>query len=472
MQKIIHLFSSAGVLLLGSLVGQATAILLVPLIASLYGPEEIGRAAATLASLGIIGLLITLQYEQAIIVAQDDELGAIVLTCLGAVCGITGVLVVIYLLQDSVAIVQQVGQVIGLNRYLVVLCFAYGLNQTLIHYLLRVRRLGPVGLARTIYYGGSAVGQVAAAYLVAQTYTSILMAQTIALICSVVMLLGASIHQKLWPSIRHTSAAMLKRTPVRYINYFRYQVGAQGINSLSAQLPVYLLRHYFGDAASGLYHIAYKVLAAPVTLLSQALGQVLFRDVAQEFREHGKVESSQFGQLLRFEIIAISFGVSMLYLWLDDIVRLVFDPEWLTLDQYIEYLLISFSAAFIVSPISTLLNVFDKQRDFLRYNVYLFLARVVGLYIGVLLVSAVTSILWYALLSLGLYLLFLRYLLQQLGVNTMQLLKKSAWAIMVIPVVYVLGNEYSVAFRAAGALILALYFISGSAWYWTRRQPA
>ena len=49
------------------------------------------------------------------------------------------------------------------------------------------------------------------------------------------------------------------------------------LNTISNQLPIFLLTRFFGFASAGLYGLSHRVVAAPMGLIGQSVGEVFYQ---------------------------------------------------------------------------------------------------------------------------------------------------------------------------------------------------
>jgi O-antigen/teichoic acid export membrane protein len=414
--RLLGSFSGrAGVVLFGSALGQGIAFLLLPLTARIYPPDVLGRAATTLAVLGVVGLLGSLQYDQAIIVAVDRDIPPLLL--LAYAIAVAWVLLFTALVVFSGLMWprgQQLLDEYGVNKYLLLLLLSYTLFLILINYHLRCNQLRHVSAGRLMYYGGGAALQVIGGYTLGAKESVYLLAQGVAAVAAVLYLFpyrkALSWSTRDANSVKGTLAGM-RSCATRYRDFPRYQAGAQFLNALSVQVPVVVMRVAFSATWAGWYFLAYRLLAAPTALLAQAVGQVFYRDSAERQRlglESGQMLEGVVTGLIRVSLLpAIAIGIMAPFL-----VNTFMGAEWAPVARMLQILLIPFVVSFVVSPISTLLNVKNRQRAALIYNALLFAARSSGLLIGWWLHSGWLAIWGYALGSLMVLLPFLRYVLQ------------------------------------------------------------
>jgi len=410
----------AGLVLIGSILGQGIAFILLPLTVRIYSVETLGQAASTLALFSIVGLVACMQLDQALIVATDQEVPYIVILGLGsAVAWVLLLGLVLQIFQWNYPENIHLLNSYGLNRYLLLLIFVYSIFLLLINYRLRANQLAMVSLGRLIYYGGGATLQVAGGYAIGGTEFVYLAAVGAAAIIAILVLIPYQAIFRSMPTkipLYFASTAEISKCARKYVGFTKYQTGAQLLNVISVQFPIFILRAFFSDAWAGWYFMALRLLGTPTALLSQAIGQIFYRDSAEDVRNgkliHEKLEAIS-TQLIRICIIPLIFVVC----FADSIIGIFLGEEWLPLGLIVQILIISYLAAFFTSPLSTLLNVSGKQVVAFRFNAALFLVRISACGLGWFMDNEWVFLWTYSITSMCVYLLLFRYIIVSSGAS-------------------------------------------------------
>lgn len=435
MQRLVELFNRysrsfggrAAIVLAGSVAGQALIFLLLPFVTRLYAVDALGRAATTLAFLSMAALVLFLQYDQALIVASDQDLPYLLLLCLLISLGWLGGLALLlglaaWLLPEGLAWLDS----LGMNVLLLPLVATYSPFVLFTNYHLRNNALGRVSLGRMLYYGGGAIFQVAGGWLLGASEATYLTAQTAAALLAILSLApwGAG-----WRWLARAASRLaetsseVRRVANAYSKFPKYQTLAQFLNAVSVNMTVIFMRVAFSAEWAGWYFIAWRILAAPTTLISQAVGQVFYRDSAEQARggrEQGRsVESMVYG-LIRVSLLpAIALA-----LLAPGLVGIFLGADWLPVATILQVLLIAFMIAFFVSPISNLLNVKEKQEKILFYYTLLFVGRLAALGVGWFFQTDIGSVWIYSLASVLILIPFAADVITEMGGSLMNVVRR------------------------------------------------
>jgi O-antigen/teichoic acid export membrane protein len=209
----------------------------------------------------------------------------------------------------------------------------------------------------------------------------------------------------------------------RYVNFPKYSVPSELFNYLSSQLPVFMIKPFFGSAMLGLYSFSHRYLSIPVQLTSISIGSVYVQK-AQSLKKFPQELALLTFELFRKQFLLAIIPFTVLALWGNAIFSLVFGAEWEfsgTLGQLIAPWLF---AVFIGSPLATILVVMEKQKVSMIFNIVMLFFRALALAIGGLILKDVTlTIALYSLVGFVFFSLLTVYSLRLSQVN----LAKAFW---------------------------------------------
>jgi O-antigen/teichoic acid export membrane protein len=407
----------AGMIFIGSVVGQGIVFLLLPATTTLYSAKILGISATTLAIVGVLSLLVTFQYDQAIIVANDSEIIPLVALCILILLGwgvliLSGLWFINNFWPGGVIIIDS----LGLN-YLLPLLLTYGMLNILVNVQLRQNRILVVSVSRIIYYGGTAIFQVIGGILFGGTDKIFILSQTVAALTAILILIPYSKFTRVNKYVIFDYKEFIGRV-IRlaklYIKFPKYQAPAQAVAALSIHMTTIFMRVGFSAEWAGWFFVAYRILAVPTTLVSQAIGQILYRDSAE--RERASIDQGKFTEIVVEGLLRVSIIIVLILEIITPIfIELFLGSEWMPVAMIIQILLISFLFAFFTSPISTLFNVKGKQLNALIFYVVLFLGRLIALIIGLHTGSELLSLVLYAVVSAVILLLISMNIMNSMG---------------------------------------------------------
>ena len=225
----------------------------------------------------------------------------------------------------------------------------------------------------------------------------------------------------------------------RYVNFPKYSVPSEFFNYLSSQLPVFMIKPFFGSIMLGLYSFSHRYLSIPVQLTSISIGSVYVQK-AQSLKKLPKELALLTFELFRKQFLLAIIPFTVLALWGNSIFSLAFGSEWAfsgTLGQLISPWLF---VVFIGSPLANILVVMEKQKISMIFNIVMLFFRALALTIGgIILKDIALAIALYSLVGFVFFSLLTVYSLRLARVN----LAKAFWfsfktiLIVVLPLILI-----------------------------------
>uniref|UniRef100_UPI0032171907 oligosaccharide flippase family protein n=1 Tax=uncultured Draconibacterium sp. TaxID=1573823 RepID=UPI0032171907 len=167
----------------------------------------------------------------------------------------------------------------------------------------------------------------------------------------------------------------------RYIDFPKFSVLSEVFNFVSSQLPVFLIKPFFGSTMLGLYSFSHRYISIPIQLLSKSISSVYLqkcRELKNDDQELGELTFSLFKKQFLLGILPFT----ILGLWGKSIFIFVFGAEW----EFSGYLAQVISpwlfAVMLGSPLSAIFIVREKQKLSMVFNIALLTLRALSLLIG------------------------------------------------------------------------------------------
>ena len=387
----------------GTAIAQALTILAAPIITRLYGPEAFGLSALFSSLTSIIAVVACLRYELAIMLPEKDEDAATLVGLSILLAGLTS-LAIVPLIWFGGSLFLQAQNAPGLEPYLWLIpisVFLTGTYMALNYWNSRGKHYGRLSIARVTNSvtttgmqlglgfdryatGGSLIGAGLAGQAVA---TAILMGQ-------IWMNEKGFFHRNIYTQGILDGFKRYKRFPL-------YDTWAALLNTISWQLPVFILGSFFSSTVVGYYSLGMMVLLVPTGLIGSAIAQVFFQRAAI-----AKLEGS-LSDLVEYTVVRLSiigfYPISILAFAGKDIFIILFGNNWAEAGVYVQFLSVWVFFFFITSPISTLFGVLEMQSAALVFNVIIFPLRIGALVLGGILGDPRLSILLFSAVGIFIY---------------------------------------------------------------------
>jgi O-antigen/teichoic acid export membrane protein len=167
----------------------------------------------------------------------------------------------------------------------------------------------------------------------------------------------------------------------RYRNFPLYSLPAEFFNYLSQQLPVFLIKPFFGSVNLGLYSFSHRYLSVPVQLTSISIGSV-YIERARSLKEKHDSLAGLTWSLFKKQVWISLIPFTVLALWGKPLFGFLFGNEWEYSGLLAQILSPWLFTVFISSPLSTILIAREKQRFSMIFNILLLLSRAIVLVVG------------------------------------------------------------------------------------------
>ena len=372
-------------------------ILASPIITRLYGPEAFGLAALFTSITSILVVVACLCYEPAIVLPKSDEEAANIfgLCVLIAVCISLATIPILMVFQQPIIQFLNAPQLGPFIWLIPPTLLVSGTFLALNLWNTRTKQYVRLSIARIISSFSTTGTQLGFGFLGYAT-GGVLIGATILGQLASTFILGLHIlgtHLSFFK--QHITRKGMAEAFKRYSNFPKYQVVSSLINTISWQIPIFLLAYFFSTTIVGYYSLGMMVVTTPMTLIGAAIAQVFFQRAAMA--KHEGSLSVIFTETYSFLVKISLFPLLLLAFIGKDLFIFLFGPSWGEAGYYIQILSVFAVAYFITSPISSILAIVEKQKIGFVFSSLNLTLRFISIYIGGILGSAPLSILIFSL---------------------------------------------------------------------------
>lgn len=394
----------------GTATTQVLGIILAPVFTRIFAPNTFGISALFVSIVSVLYVVSNLRYEFSIMLPEEDSDAAnLVAGSILVAFGVTGV-VAIGVSFGGTFIVRILREP-DLASYLWLIPVAVlinGLFAAFSYWTSRSRHFTRLSLAQisgSVVNLGSRLTVGLAGFTGAGTLIgSMILGNTVS---------SAVLGMRLWRNDRHlfqnsVSLRSIYRLLIRYRKFPLYGTWSAVLNSLSLQLPVFLLSAFFTSEVVGLFALSNRVVRMPLMLIGRSISQVFFQRAS--LIKSPMARTNLVLTTFRY-LVQLSFPLLlMLALTGEELFSILFGEEWAEAGVYVQILAPWMFFVFISSPMSQLFGAMERQEIAARFHVVTFLVRLVTLTIGgylgnprlaLLLFSIVDSVI-YAIMNLAL----------------------------------------------------------------------
>lgn len=391
----------------GTGIAQSIPIIISPILTRIYTPEDFGVLAFYVAFIAIIGVVATGRFEMAILMPETDKKAKNLAAFSFLVVTVVTFLSLILFLVFGTATLDYLN--FGIYKFLIFLIplgiFAKAIFQVFIYALNRVK-----------YYKAIAGAKITRSFSVSgiQLGLGVLGFSSFGLVFG--KFLGdtlASLYGY-WLTIKHKRFKnepiewnVMKSQATEYKEFPKFNAPHAFTNTSSSNLPNILLVTFFSSSIAGFYSLSHRVCFAPIHLISNSVQQVFSRSITERFNKNEDIHAftvSVFKQLAIFAIIPFS----ILLIFAPELFGFVFGHEWKEAGVYSQLLTPFLFLVFIVSPLTYIPLLLNKQRKAFIIDLIYLMLRIIALSVGFWVGNAFIAIAAYSVAGviIQLYLLY------------------------------------------------------------------
>lgn len=366
----------------GLALAQGFSFLCIPVLTRLYSAADFGVSAAYTVLLGMSLPLAGFGYGSAIVLPKSES-DVAALARLTLLIGMGGGILLLLLLQFNGGLIFNL---LGLEMPFAALYLAPVavlivtpvslLNQIAIrngefYKKSKAYVIGIFGSNFLKIFGG--IAGFGGVFLV----VSVVVGFVINLVCQVCFF-------KYWGSIfrHHVGLADLKRVAIVYKAFPLYGMPQGIIRAASVGLPVLILTTLFGSDVAGQYSLAYLVMAAPVVLLGDAVGEVFYPRIAKAVSEHTKHTKEIILKMCLFMGVGALLSLGWVMFFGAFLFSVVFGEEWYKAGEYAGWMVPWMVLMLAARPAVVAMPALGLQRFLLSYEVIIIFLRLIAMWVG------------------------------------------------------------------------------------------
>ena len=368
-------------LTLGTSIAQFFPLLFYPILGRIFTPEEFGLLATLTSITAILGVLATGKYDQGILIADSKKEAA-------DLVGFTVLLSLIVLTISFITLQVFSSQVAGwfsepllskwlwippLNAFVIIIFNSF--NEWCVrHKYFTILSWNKITNSAShtlgkVFFGfvkisgnGLVVGD-----LLGRTFSA-----------------GTCVYRA-WRIDRSVlskiSTKQFKVLSKKYIDFPKYLLPDQLINTVGVAIPVLFIGVYFNSTEVGYYSMTMQVLSLPISLISRAVRDVFRQRANEDFVKHGNCISIYKKLLVRLTLLGL-IGSFAIIAFLPSIFGFVLGQQWEIAGQYSQILLPMMTLSFISMSLSGVFVVVRKMKISLLWQIYYTAITVTSLLIG------------------------------------------------------------------------------------------
>jgi O-antigen/teichoic acid export membrane protein len=385
----------------GTTIAQALNFLFSPIQTRLFSPEVFGELSVFTSITGIVGIIICLRYELAIVLPKDDDEGSALyrlsLLFAAIVSGIAGLVFLFWHTQ-----IYSRFKASALSQYwyyVPVVLLLTGIIQASNYWLTRQRKFKVLSLNKVLPVIATNVLSIG----LGLAGNIDLSARLVAVLAGNIVNI-AVIYSSIAPQLKRQKeekqykyGSLVKK----YKNFLVYDIWGALINNLSWMIVPILMNSYYGSFAAGQYSIGLRVVQIPASLIGASIYQVFLKN-ASDKRHEKKLYPYAVETLKKLLLYTAPIGFMLLLLG-KPLFLFLFGSKWGLAGIYCQILAPWAILWFCASPMHSVFTITQRQNVYLVFSVVNLLTRFVSLYFGNLLKSDIWGIIFFSVSGFFVY---------------------------------------------------------------------
>lgn len=186
---------------------------------------------------------------------------------------------------------------------------------------------------------------------------------------------------------------------LKYYNDFpKFRLPSQLLLVFSAKAPLLFSAWLFGVETTGQLGLALTILALPLSLFGQSIGQAYYSEIAQLGKKQPK-QIYQITESITKKLFLISIPPFLILLFFGPVLfEIVFGTQWRDAGVFASALAVFLLSQFVSSPITNTLSVLGKEAYFLQINIVRTIAILAVFYLSFILgLNSIETIVFFSL---------------------------------------------------------------------------
>jgi len=356
-----------------SSLAQLTVICTTPLLTQFFSPEEFGIYGFYISVCTILGSIANGKFDTAIMLPKRniDSVNIFFLSILISFTFSTLILIILYLFKN---LIFSDAYIVFLKLYYVfpITIFFIGVNSSILSFFNRQTAYNEIAKNNVIK---STTNSFTSLLLgVKKIATGMIIGNLISL--AITLLVNFSYVKN---KIRKTDIqkTLIFSNFIKYIDFIRFSTISNFFNSVSNFGITTIIILFFGPKIAGLYFLAEKIFAVPISILTSSISQVYFEKASKLYYKN-KLELLKLTLQIQKNIFKILFPSLLFLCLLGEILLNILGEEWSKAGAILKFISVYILFKNIYSPISHIGDILNKQKQLLLFNISLFTCQVIS----------------------------------------------------------------------------------------------
>ncbi len=375
----------------GTTLSQIIVISMAPVLTRIYSPSDYGLLGIYMSITALLFVFTTLQYSQAILLTKNEKEEYHIIKICSLITVIYSGLIALTLFSFNLFEFSFfTTSKLGIWLYLLpISTLLFGMNTILTKQLNKHKKYKALSINQIITSITTVAFSLALGIL-HDNFSGLLIGLIAGQLVRLIVLFIFS--KKLILSIYKHKGSSIKATILKFKKFPLFTIPTEFLYGWTSQLPIYFFSVYFNTTVIGHFNYGKRMVSLPISLITGAVGNVFAQKAADQFNNTGECEKIFKNTFKMLALPLLPFFI-ILGIFAPNIFSFVFGAEWLIAGTYVQILAPMFYLKAIVSPLSYMYIIKNKQDEDMFLHIISFVLVAFSFYLGNLLKREVNTIL-------------------------------------------------------------------------------
>lgn len=339
-------------------IGSLLNLLVAPILTRLYSPESFGYLALYLSISTVLGITVTLKWENILFIERNSEDLVLKLTTISIIISIAFFSIILLSLFYLNIFLKSLDWIFYLLLYVGLIgLYYYGrsYHSSLGNYkLLSISYVAKIFVSNLVF--------LLTAYVWGESYYFLLIGTIIGQFIETALLFYKFNWKNFEPIFNFKSILTLAK---KYKKFLFFTLPGELLGSLNAQLPVYILSNSYGAVITGYISLIQRLFGIPLKLFTSSTAEVFRREAALKWQDQKNYRDLALKTSFYLFLVSLVPAIILL-LTSHRLIPVLFGTQWSDAVPYLKAMIYLFIFQFTISPISYGLYISEKQEvDFI-----------------------------------------------------------------------------------------------------------
>ncbi len=372
---------NTAILTLGVAIAQIIPILAYPVLSRIYTPEDFGLLAPITSIIAILGIVVTLKYENAILITKSQHdcssliIGIFIISF--SFLSVIELLIILFSEQFSILLNNH-----SLKNWLWVCPISAGcvvLFNCFNEWCIRNGRFKALSINKIVNGISLPGGKLIFSGVIFRSF-GLIIGDLLGHIIT-----GASCLIRMFRTDKNIfkgfSKNEIKQMLRRYSDCPKFILPGQLLNKIAYELPVFVIMAQFSAEIVGYYSMSMMVLALPTIVIGRSIGDTFRKTAADLYLKSGNFTKFWI-RIVSFAMALSIVGFSILALIAPQLFSFVLGEEWSVSAEYCRILSPMLAVSFVSQIVSYVYIIVEKMKTLLFWQMFYFLSTIIGICIG------------------------------------------------------------------------------------------